>query len=56
METMWDVSAVIAVGVLAAAVVVRHVMRMFAPAGSAACGGGCCGKGAKRPDDSGGCR
>jgi|GEM_PF-3103372 hypothetical protein len=54
MDTLWDVSAVIAIGVVTAAVVVRHFMRTFSRTRAPGCGGGCCG-GSKRPDGSGGC-
>jgi hypothetical protein len=55
MDTIWDISAVVAVGVLTAAVLIRHVLRKFQGPRSPECGGGCCG-GAKRPTGADGCR
>jgi hypothetical protein len=53
-DAVWDITAITAVGVLVAAIVVRHVRRSFAKSGS--CGGGCCGGSGKTLDKpQGGC-
>ncbi|CAA6606523.1 conserved hypothetical protein [Rhodospirillaceae bacterium LM-1] len=48
-EAAWDISAIIAVGVVVAAIVVRHFKRIFSKSGTASCGGNCCGAGGKKP-------
>jgi hypothetical protein len=56
-DAAWDLSAIAAIGVVVAAIVVRHVHKALSRTGPAACGGGCCGGNAdatlKKPQ--GGC-
>jgi hypothetical protein len=47
-EAIWDISAIIAVGLVVAAIVVRHFKRALSKSGAGACGGGCCGSGGKK--------
>ena len=44
MANLWDISAIAAVGILVAAVLVRHFRKVIGGGGEPGCGSNCCKK------------